>query len=199
MKKLFITAVALLCLSGTAVAQRHVEFLWRGFYLTGDVSYATNLNSSNESGLNDTVSALMPSFSVGYQFRKEAAVGMGFSYLADPTGAFTQIPIYSELRSHFMRSRLTPYGVLQVGYTLPVGTSSEPPSTKITEGGFYVGFDFGARYAVSRTVAFAAHVGLKVLMDNHVQRSDALNVPMLDDAVSLYLLTGGITFYLGNK
>ena len=139
MKKTLIVAVALLCLAGTAVAQRHIEFRWHGLYCVGDVSYAFNVNRSSETGIADTVSGFIPSFSAGYQFRKEAAVGMGFSYLADPTGAFTQLPIFVELRSHFMRSQLTPYTVLQVGYTLPLGSSSEPPSVKIEEGGLYLG------------------------------------------------------------
>ena len=120
MKKTIIAAVALLCLCGTAVAQRHVEFYWRGVYVVGDASYMMNLNrSKNDNGFADTVSAFMPSASAGFQFRKEAGVGVGFSYLADPTGAFTQLPVFVELRSHFLRSRLTPYSVLQVGYSLP--------------------------------------------------------------------------------
>ena len=152
MKRTILLAVALLGLCGTAMAQRHIEFRWRGIYFVGDGSYVFNLNRSpNESGLADSVSGFMPSFSGGFQFRKEAAVGLGFAYLADPTGAFTQLPLYAELRSHFTRDRLTPYAVLQVGYSLPVGASSEPPVTKIDEGGLYLGIEFGGRYAVTRS------------------------------------------------
>lgn len=200
MKKLFFAAVALLCLSGTAVAQRHIEFLWRGIYLTGDASYAFNINrSANESGIADTVSGLMPSFSVGFQFRKEAGVGLGFAYLSDPNGAFTQLPVYAELRSHFLRSRLTPYAVLQVGYSLPVGSSSEPPTVKIEEGGLYLGLEIGARYAISRQTALALHAGYKMLQSNEVQRSDALNKPMLSEAVNLNMINFGLTFYFGSN
>lgn len=196
MKKTLIVAVALLCLSGTAVAQRHIEFRWHGLYCVGDVSYAFNVNRSSETGIADTVSGFIPSFSAGYQFRKEAAVGMGFSYLADPTGAFTQLPIFVELRSHFMRSQLTPYTVLQVGYTLPLGSSSEPPSVKIEEGGLYLGLEVGGRYALNRTVALGVHAGYKLLYSNSVQRTDASNNPILSESVALNMINFGVSFYL---
>ena len=196
MKKTLIVAVALLCLSGTAVAQRHIEFRWHGLYCVGDVSYAFNVNRSSETGIADTVSGFIPSFSAGYQFRKEAAVGMGFSYLADPTGAFTQLPIFVELRSHFMRSQLTPYTVLQVGYTLPLGSSSEPPSVKIEEGGLYLGLEVGGRYALNRTVALGVHAGYKLLYSNSVQRTDANNNPILSESVALNMINFGVSFYL---
>ena len=199
MKKIFIAAVALLCLAGTAAAQRHIEFRWHGVYFTGDVSYAFNLNRSNDSGIADTVSGFMPSLTAGYQFRKEAGVGVGFSYLADPTGAFTQLPVFIELRSHFLRSRLTPYTVLQVGYSLPLGTSSEPPSSKIEEGGLYLGLEVGGRYAINRSVAVALHAGYKMLQSNKVQRTDAYNVPMLTEAVTLSMINFGVSFYLGSN
>lgn len=198
MKKTIIAAVALLCLFGTAAAQRHIEYRWHGLYFVGDVSYAFNVNRSvsDETGRGDTVSAFMPSFSAGYQFRKEAAVGVGFSYLSDPTGAFTQLPVFIELRSHFMRSQLTPYSVLQIGYSLPLGSSSEPPSTKIDEGGLYLGLEVGGRYALNRTVALGVHAGYKLLYSNSVLRTDANNDPILSDAVALSLINFGVSFYL---
>jgi hypothetical protein len=199
MKKTIIAAVALLCLCGTAAAQRHIEFRWHGLYCVGDASFAFNVNRSpsEASGFGDTVAALMPSFSAGYQFRKEAAVGLGFSYLADSKGAFTQMPLFVELRSHFTRDQLTPYGVLQVGYSLPLGKSSEPPSTKIEEGGLYLGLEVGGRYAFSRSFAIGLHGGYKMLYSNKVQRSDALNNPILSESVALSLINFGVSFYLG--
>ncbi|MGX8713673.1 MAG: hypothetical protein ACSW8I_08385 [bacterium] len=196
MKKLFIAAVALLCLSGTAVAQRHIEFRWHGLYLVGDMSYYFNVNrSADQSGVADTVGGIMPSFSVGYSFRKEASVGLGFSYFAEPTGAFRQLPLYVELRSHFMRSRLTPYTVLQVGYSLPVGASSEPPVTKIDEGGVYFGLEVGGRYAINRSLAVALHAGYKLLQSNKVQRD---NFTWAEPKV-LHLVGGGVSFYFGSN
>ena len=123
MKKIIIAAVALLCLCGTAAAQRHIEYKWRGAYVVVDGSYVMNLNRSTSTStivsVADTMSGFALGVSGGFQFRKEAGVGLGVTYLLDPTGAFTQMPIYAELRSHFSRSRLTPYAVLQLGYTLP--------------------------------------------------------------------------------
>jgi opacity protein-like surface antigen len=199
MKRTILLAVALLGLCGTAVAQRHIEFRWRGIYFVGDGSYVFNLNRSpNEQGSADTVSGFMPSFSGGFQFRKEAAVGLGFAYMADPTGAFSQLPLFVELRSHFTRDRLTPYAVLQVGYSLPVGASSEPPITKIDEGGLYLGIEAGGRFAINRSFALGLHVGYRMLQSNKVIRYDQANDPMLTETVVLHMLGGGLSLYFGN-
>lgn len=200
MKKTIIAAVALLCLCGTAAAQRHIEYRWRGIYFVGDASYVMNLNrSAGENGLADTVSGFMPSLSGGFQFRKEAAVGLGFAYLSDPNGAFTQLPVFLELRSHFMRSQLTPYVVLQAGYSLPVGASSKPPVTKIDEGGLYLGVEVGGRYAFNRTVALGLHASYRFLQSNAVIRHDAANKPMLTETVVLHMLGAGLSVYLSNN
>lgn len=200
MKKTILAAVALLCLCGTAAAQRHIEYRWRGIYFVGDASYVMNLNrSAGENGLADTVSGFMPSLSGGFQFRKEAAVGLGFAYLSDPNGAFTQLPVFVELRSHFMRSQLTPYVVLQAGYSLPVGASSKPPVTKIDEGGLYLGVEVGGRYAFNRTVALGLHASYRLLQSNAVIRHDAANKPMLTETVVLHMLGAGLSVYLSNN
>lgn len=199
MKKIVLAAVALLCLCGTAAAQRHIEFRWHGFYCVGDMSYGVNLNrSANDNNFADTVGAFMPSISAGYMFRKEAVVGLGATYVADANGAFTQLPVYVELRSHFMRSRLTPYTVLQVGYSLPLGVSSDAPSTKIEEGGLYVGLSVGGRYAFSRSLALGLHLDYKLLQSNVVSRHDMENAPMLNEPVVLHMLGGGLSVYFSN-
>lgn len=200
MKKTILAAIALLCLCGTAAAQRHIEYRWRGIYFVGDASYVMNLNrSAGENGLADTVSGFMPALSGGFQFRKEAAVGLGFAYLSDPNGAFTQLPVFLELRSHFMRSQLTPYVVLQAGYSLPVGASSKPPVTKIDEGGLYLGVEVGGRYAFNRTVALGLHASYRFLQSNAVIRHDAANKPMLTETVVLHMLGAGLSVYLSNN
>lgn len=200
MKKTILAAVALLCFCGTAAAQRHIEYRWRGIYFVGDASYVMNLNrSAGENGLADTVSGFMPALSGGFQFRKEAAVGLGFAYLSDPNGAFTQLPVFLELRSHFMRSQLTPYVVLQAGYSLPVGASSKPPVTKIDEGGLYLGVEVGGRYAFNRTVALGLHASYRFLQSNAVIRHDAANKPMLTETVVLHMLGAGLSVYLSNN
>ena len=199
MKKFFIAAVTLLCLGGTAAAQHPIDSRWRVIDFVGDGSYVFNLNRSpNESGLADTVSGFMPSFSGGFQFRKEAAVGLGFAYLADPTGAFSQLPLFVELRSHFTRDRLTPYAVLQAGYSLPVGASSEPPITKIDEGGLYLGIEAGARFAINRSFALGMHASYRLLQSNQVIRYDMLNDPSLTETVVLHMFGGGLSVYFGN-
>ena len=193
MKKSILAAVALLCLCGTAAAQRHIEFRWRGVYVVGDLGYAFNLNRTQ-----DTVAGFMPSVSGGFMFRKEASVGLGFSFLMDPTGAFSQLPVYAELRSHFTRSRLAPYTALQVGYSMPVGASSEPPVTKIEEGGLYLGIELGGRYAISRSFAIGFHAGYRLLHSNAVLRSNELNEPMHTDATTLHMLHAGVAVHFSN-
>ena len=196
MKRMILAIVAVLCLAGTAQSQRHIEYKWRGAYFVVDGSYCMNLNRApGLNGYTDTLSAFNLSIIGGFQFRKEAGVGLGMSYIADPRGAYTQMPVFIELRSHLMRSRLTPYTVLQGGYTLPLGSSSEPPSIQITKGGLYFGFEVGARYAVTREFGIGVHAGYKMLQSFEVTRSDINNVPEIADPVVLHLVNGGVSFY----
>lgn len=199
MKRIILAAAMLLCLAGTAAAQRHIEFRWRGIYFVADAAYAFNLNRSpGLNGIADSVSGIMPSLIGGFQFRKEASVGLGFAYLADPTGAFTQLPLFVDLRSAFTRNRLTPVAAIQAGYSLPVGASSEPPVTKIEEGGVYLGIEVGARYALNRSTAVGAHVGYRLLHSNKVMRSDDMNDPMLTESATLHMLAFGAYFTFCN-
>lgn len=196
MKRIILAAAALLCLMGTAAAQRHIEYKWRGPYFTIDGSYLMNLN--REAGLNgrsDTLSAVNVSFSGGFMFSKEAGLGLGVTYVADPTGAFTQMPVFVELRSHFMRSRITPYTVLQGGYCLPLGSSSEPPRVEITKGGLYFGVSVGARYAVDRSFALGLHVDYKMMQSSVVTRYDIHNTPEIADPLTLHTVGGGLSLY----
>ena len=182
MKKIILATVAMMCLCGTSMAQRHVEFRWRGIYFVGDAAYAMNLNTGvNDNGFADTIAAFMPSISAGFQFRKEASVGAGLSYLADPSGAFTQLPIFAELRSHFTRSRFTPYTVLQ-----------------LEEGGLYLGVEVGGRYAFTRSVGLGVHAGYRLITDNKVNRifSDGTG---FTEAVTLHMVVAGLSFYFGNE
>lgn len=196
MKKIIIAVVSLLCLCGTAVSQQNVEYKYRGFYGVLDLSYGFNLNRAP--GLNevaDTASVFGLSLSGGYQISKASAVGLGFMYVADPTGAYTQLPFFLELRSFFLRGSLNPYAALQVGYSVPLGAYSETPVIKITEGGLYFGLDAGARYAIKRNFAVGGHVGYKMLQSNKVMRCDMAGVPMLEDAVVLNMLFVGANIY----
>ena len=202
MKKIILIIVAMVTLCGAAQAQRHVEFRWHGIYLVGDLAYGVNLNRSVDEFaiVGDTLSAFMPTIVGGFQFRKEAGVGLGFSYVADPTGAYTQLPIFAELRSHYTRNQLTPYTALQVGYSLPLGASSvaDPVSSTIEEGGLYFGLEVGARYAFSRSVAVAGHVGYRLLQSNLVSRKDLQGHSILSTPVTLHVLAIGASVYFGN-
>lgn len=202
MKKIVIAIVALVSLCGVAQAQRHIEFRWHGVYIAGDASYGINLNRTVDEfdTIANVLNAFMPGISVGYNIRKETGVGVGFNYVADPTGAYTQLPVFAELRSHFLRSQLTPYSVLQVGYCFPLGTSSEPDpvGSEIVDGGLYLGIEAGVRYALSRTTAVAGHVGYRLLQANKVLRTDVERRPILDTPVNFHMLTFGATFYFSN-
>ena len=187
MKKVLIGCVAVLAMAGAVSAQR-VEYKWRGFYSTVDYSFGMNLNRGT-----DTVNAHLLSFVSGFQFRKEAAVGAGVMYVADPTGAFTQLPVFAELRSHYTRDRFCPYSVLQAGYSLPVGAKSE--TGKIPTGGLYFGLGGGVRYTVDRSFAVALHVDYKLLQSSNYKRFAADGTPLIDDAAVLHMLSAGVTLY----
>ena len=194
MKKIILVAVALLCLCGTAVAQRHIEYKWRGFYSVVDGGYLYNLNRTpGINGCADTLSGAWMGLSAGFQFRKEAGVGAGFAYVYDPNGSYTQLPVFVELRSHLMRSRLTPYVAVQGGYSLPVGASS--PTVKITKGGLYFGAEFGGRYAIDRGFAIGAHIGYKFLNAAELTRYEANGTVSSADPMSLHLLNAGLSLY----
>ena len=194
MKKTILVAVALLCLCGTAVAQRHVEHKWRGFYAVVDGAYMHNFNRSV--GLNgeaDTLGGAWMGLSAGFQFRKEAGLGGGFAYVYDPRGSYTQLPLFIELRSHLKRARLTPYLVAQCGYALPVGASSN--TVKITKGGLYFGAEVGARYAIDRDFAIGIHAGYKLLNANEVTRYEDDGTFKKADQMALHVLSAGLSFY----
>ena len=197
MKRIVIAAVALLCLCGTAAAQRHIEHKWRGFYAVVDGAYVMNFNKApGVNGEADTLSGFGLGFSGGFHFRKEAAVGAGVTYLHDPTGALTQMPVYAELRSHFMRSRLTPYAVLQLGYTLPLGASS--PTVKIDKGGMYFGAQLGGRFAIDRGFAIGVRVGYKLLNMTEVTRYEYVGNTLRykkADPTTLHVIDAGVSLY----
>ena len=196
MKKTILAVVALLCLCGSAQSQRHIEYKWYGAYFVVDGSYIMNLNRAPAlNGYTDTLSAFDLTIIGGFQFRKESAVGLGVSYIADPTGAYTQMPVFVEIRSHFLRSRVTPYTAVQGGYSLPLGASSEPPSIQITKGGLYFGLEVGARYAINRHLGVGGHLGYKLLQAREVTRTDAANMPLIADPVTMHVLGFGASIH----
>ena len=159
--------LCLVCLCG--VQAQHVEFKWHGLYGVTELDYVTNLNRDDHG-----VSFTGYSVVMGWQIRKESGVGLGFTYLMDPTGSFSQMPLYVELRSHYMRSRLTPFTVVQAGYSFPVNSaSSGTEAISVKQGGMMFAFATGGRYAINRWMAVSLHVGYQLLMMNEVERQHA--------------------------
>lgn len=209
MKKIFVFSILALAVSMQAFSQSHIEYKWRGFYSVVDLSFSTNLNrGDSETPATPASPALSQGYSVnalglsvigGFQFRREACVGIGATYLMDFNGAFTQVPVFVELRSNILRSQLTPYTVIQLGYSLPVGTEGgSPVVTKITQGGPYFGLEVGARYALSRKLAVSGHIGYKMLQSNEVTRHDTSipgTAPEIAEAVTLHMFAIGASVH----
>ena len=151
---------------------QHIEFKWHGLYGVAEYTHLSNVNRDDHEVTLNGYSAI-----VGWQVRKESAIGVGFSYLSDPTDAFSQMPLFIEFRTHYMRSRLTPFTVVQVGYSFPTNSaSSGSEAVSIEKGGITFAFAGGGRYAVSRTFALSFHAGYQLLHMNEVVRNTA-NAP----------------------
>ena len=194
MRKKAWVAVLLVCLGGAATAQRHGSFRAHGFYSAIDIGYAFNLDRSE--GLNgeaDTVAGLELGISCGYQFSRAAGVGVGFSYLNDQSGAFNIMPAYVELRSHYLKSNLTPYTVVQVGYSIPLGASAT--DVKIEKGGVYFSVGVGARYSFSKGIALGIHGSYQLVNLRQVDRYNGGANPWLTGATTLSIVNAGLTLY----
>lgn len=166
MKRIALLLVAVV--SFAAAHSQHIEFKWRGFYITGGYEYTTNLNKTF---YEDKVAFNGFMVAGGFQFRKETGVGLGAAYLNDPSGAFSQLPIFVELRSHYLRSRLTPFTSIYVGYSIPLGASSGGrESIQINRGGVTSGANAGVRFAVNRKFGINAYVGYQELYMTRVNR-----------------------------
>ncbi|MBR1798328.1 MAG: hypothetical protein IJ761_00305 [Bacteroidales bacterium] len=191
MKKIIVVLLFTIISASAVMAQSRVAFKWHGFYSVLDYSHGFNVNRSV-----DTITANMLSFVAGYQFRKEAGVGVGVTYFADTKDGFTQMPFFIELRSHYLNSRITPYSAFQLGYCIPMGTErSEPPVTKIESGGVYFGAELGARFAIERSFAIGIHVGFKALQSTEIVRRDAQNVDAVKEVAQLNVLDFGISLH----
>ena len=165
--KRFLLLLASVAVFGAAQAQ-HIEFKWRGFYVCGGYDHAMNLNKTP---YEDQVAFNGFSVAAGFQFRKETGLGLGASYMHDATGAFSQLPIYVELRSHYLRSRLTPFTTIYVGYSIPLGSSSGgTESIQVKEGGITSGANVGVRFAFTRKFGVHAYVGYQELYMTKVNR-----------------------------
>ena len=160
---------------------KHVEFKYYGFYCVIDythmmcLSHQTGQYLDPSSGsivyTNDKYNLNGISGVVGWQWRKESALGVGFSYLNDASGSFSQIPVFVEFRSHFLRNRVTPFTAVQLGYSIPFGTKNKVAEyTKIDEGGITFGIQAGARFAISPKLGINIYAGYQLIHINSLER-----------------------------
>ena len=164
--------LAMLCFAASAQKKdkgdQHVEFRYHGFYSVVDYALMKTVST-----LDDIESPLFHSINVvaGFQWRPESAVGFGFSYLHDASGAFSQIPMYVEYRTHYLRGRVAPFTTARVGFSVPVGSgSSGEHYAKINLGGLTFGARLGVRYAFTRSSGANIFAGYQMLQLNQVER-----------------------------
>ena len=168
MKKAFLLLAAVAVFFSAQAQQKHIETYWHGLYGVAGYDFSTNINKTKY----EDKATFHGFYAVGgWQIRKESGVGIGVEFLKDPTGAFNQLPVFIELRSHFLRSQLTPFTSVYVGYSIPLGsTSGGDNAIKIAKGGAMWGFDAGVRYAINRNMAVSAFVGYRGIHLNRVDR-----------------------------
>lgn len=143
-------------LSVPSVLPKHVEFKYHGAYCVADIAMAYDFTEKVFlKGIN---------LSGGWQWRRQSGFGIGVSYLADGEGVFSQMPIYAELRTHYLRNQVTPYTSLTAGYTIPMGrkNNSNEMQREVISGGVMIGMSVGARYAFNRNVAINAYFGYQL-------------------------------------
>ena len=166
MKKivLFLAAV----LGFMSMQAQHVEFKWHRMYYVAGYDFSTNINKTD---YNDHAT-LHGFYAIGgWQIRKESGLGLGVEYLRDFTGAFSQLPVFIEVRSHYLRNQVTPYTSVYVGYTIPLGSSSGGDNAvSIAQGGPTWGFNVGARYAFSRKMGISLFLGYQGIYLERVER-----------------------------
>lgn len=167
----------------------HTEFKYYGLYGVIDYNFLMNLNPDNDNVMMNGVTAVG-----GFQWRRQSGVGLGFSYLNDASGAYTQIPVFVELRTHYLRNQLTPFTTLFAGYSLPLGTQSAGTTyTKINEGGITFGFTFGGRVAFSRNAGMNFFAGYQLLHMNEVEKG-VMGIAATHESETFHCLKAGLGF-----
>lgn len=186
MKKIFILVSLLVCAVTALHAEQlstnkmvpappHVEFKYYGFYASVDYTFMMPLNKVTfELENHNTVDHYFlngVTAVAGFQWRKESSLGVGFSYLADPNNSFSQIPIFVEYRSYYLRSRVSPFSTLQLGYSMPIGVANPGPDyIKINKGGLTVGVSVGGRVAFTRNLGLNLWVGYQMIQIRELER-----------------------------
>lgn len=132
----------------------HVWFKEYGWYGVADLFGATDISEEKASIFGISASG-------GFQTTRATGFGIGFSYINDKTNAYSHLPIFIELRSHYSSKRLTPFSVLSVGYSIPKGGTQKNQlgSLKVLHGGIMFGLRLGFRFAYERKLAFNVFAG----------------------------------------
>ena len=160
-----IMATMFLLVAGIAAAQEHIEFKWYGLYSVAEYSYAVNVNEQYGDISFSELTGI-----VGFQIRKETAVGFGVTYMKEATDGYTQLPLFIELRSHYSRSRLSPSTQVQLGYSFPVGLSNGgDEQVSINKGGVFFGLAGGARFAINPKFGISVHAGYQMVLLKEVE------------------------------
>lgn len=170
MKKLVFLLVAVVSLMA-AQAQQHVEFKWHRMYGVAGYEFSSNINAIHfdlDEGANleyGTKATMHGIYAIcGWQIRKESGIGLGVEFLKDFAGGLTQLPVFVEVRSHYLRSQLTPYTSAYVGYSIPLGFYGTGATyTKIEAGGPTFGLNVGGRYAFNRKMGISAFIGYQLI------------------------------------
>ena len=152
MKKAFLLLAAVAVFFSAQAQQKHIETYWHGLYGVAGYDFSTNINKTKY----EDKATFHGFYAVGgWQIRKESGIGLGAEFMKDPTGAFTQLPVFVELRSHYLRSQLTPFSTVYVGYSIPLGsTSGGDNAVKINEGDTWV--CVSTKWVVGRTANSAS-------------------------------------------
>lgn len=205
MKKTILLLAALVSLMAVQ-AQQHVEFKWHRMYGVAGYSFTTNINTiqytykgadGNETSFLDGA-AIHSIYAVGgWQIRKESGIGLGVEFMKDMRSGYTQLPVFIEVRSHYMRNQVTPFTSLNVGYSIPLGFSGIGTQyVKIDQGGPIFGLNVGARYAINRKMGVSAFVGYQCIALRRVNMYDTeCRQPLqLGDPLTMHNFKVGVGF-----
>ena len=113
------------------------NFKEEGFYQT----FSVFLNTS-------TLGGAGMHYSAGHRFKRTLGVGLGIGFESnDLTEVRNSIPLYAEARGFFLKSKITPYYGLKIGY----GFALENEDNFVTDakGGFHFSPEFGVRFGAN--------------------------------------------------
>lgn len=99
-------------------------------------------------------------YSIGYRFRRELGVGMGFGFESNDLTSFRNfIPWFAEARGYLLPKKITPYYAVKIGYGFAL--KNEHAFNETPHGGFYFAPELGVRFG-SGPVSFFAGAEYKI-------------------------------------